>query len=604
MRISGLGKVIGKPPLGPQPTLTIVTPIPTILEFQEAVEITINASDAGKIRYSGAGYSETVDVPAGNSTITLIPNDPEEEYFPIGIYTAGFIQLELIAKPDPHFDGSGNLKAGPGWYYTTSDPLDVNGFEIIKPFPPELLEGCDAWTDYLGFCPTGHYTSNSIQWDNRNDKRYTHWVNTIRPDNRNDDLRIRDMFTGNEMPVGTTLVKQEIGETPLQQAWKSVSLENDLYTISTEDYFGPSLGLDNSGLLIVVYRRDDGSPGFIVRANRPVEIRKNIQVYLEERSIGQTQFATSIRSISFGITNNVYDPDFFFGLTYLTWTERFGRFHQGVLTNTQGESKIGDDYFGPGLHSLECIYRRASGSGSHQCGFLSSSIQNSSLFDDGSFNVRQSSIFNGIGDVSFKDRNLRQEVNNLNYFGSTQCFNWFSPDFYCIYVSNGNEKENHWDYEWDPFPVANGSDTEKSSGANNAPQNPRITVYEIITFAGARSEENKDKILNYVAKKWGPYFKVSGAFFNVPITVDATAKTFTRTDGGSFLTDGVQNNDTVRFGLLTLDSPNSDDHIVTMVTADTITCSGSTGLINEGPTETHYTIDNPSDTANTPALLR
>ena len=82
---------------------------------------------------------------------------------------------------------------------------------------------------------------------------------------------------------------------------------------------------------------------------------------------------------------------------------------------------------------------------------------------------------------------------------------------------------------------------------------------------------------------WGKtfYFAQSGvgkvypADSNYSIVVNATAKTFTRDDGGSWITDGLQVGDylvNAGFG----ESENNGSHIITTLTATVITCAGST----------------------------
>lgn len=71
------------------------------------------------------------------------------------------------------------------------------------------------------------------------------------------------------------------------------------------------------------------------------------------------------------------------------------------------------------------------------------------------------------------------------------------------------------------------------------------------------------------------------------ITVDATAKTFTRDDLGSWTADGLQNGDyLVISGFLNIE--NNGSHIITAITDSTITCSAST-LVDEVaiPSETN-----------------
>jgi hypothetical protein len=59
------------------------------------------------------------------------------------------------------------------------------------------------------------------------------------------------------------------------------------------------------------------------------------------------------------------------------------------------------------------------------------------------------------------------------------------------------------------------------------------------------------------------------------IVVDATAKTFTRDDGGSWIDDGLQVGDyLVNAGLQ--EQENNGSHIITALTALVITCAGST----------------------------
>jgi len=62
---------------------------------------------------------------------------------------------------------------------------------------------------------------------------------------------------------------------------------------------------------------------------------------------------------------------------------------------------------------------------------------------------------------------------------------------------------------------------------------------------------------------------------NASITVDATAKTFTRDDGGSWLDDGLQAGDyIVNAGFP--EAENNASHIITTLTASVITCAAST----------------------------
>jgi len=63
------------------------------------------------------------------------------------------------------------------------------------------------------------------------------------------------------------------------------------------------------------------------------------------------------------------------------------------------------------------------------------------------------------------------------------------------------------------------------------------------------------------------------------IVVDATAKTFTRDDDGSWLDDGLQVGDYLVNGLLE-NRENNGSHIITAVTDKVITCAGST-LVSE-----------------------
>jgi len=87
---------------------------------------------------------------------------------------------------------------------------------------------------------------------------------------------------------------------------------------------------------------------------------------------------------------------------------------------------------------------------------------------------------------------------------------------------------------------------------------------------------------------WGRtfYFAQSGVGLVLPttsttsITIDATAKTFTRDDvGGSWTDDGLTNGDYVVISGCP-ESENNGSHLITTLTATVITCSGST-LIDE-----------------------
>jgi len=77
------------------------------------------------------------------------------------------------------------------------------------------------------------------------------------------------------------------------------------------------------------------------------------------------------------------------------------------------------------------------------------------------------------------------------------------------------------------------------------------------------------------------YFAQSGAGRVFPldssasVAVDATAKTFTRDDGGSWLDDGLADGDYIvhaGFG----EAENNGSHLITDLTATVITCAGST----------------------------
>ena len=63
------------------------------------------------------------------------------------------------------------------------------------------------------------------------------------------------------------------------------------------------------------------------------------------------------------------------------------------------------------------------------------------------------------------------------------------------------------------------------------------------------------------------------------ITVDATAKTYTRDDGGSWIDAGLQSGDYLVISGLR-ESENNGSHIITTITDSVITCAGST-LVDE-----------------------
>jgi hypothetical protein len=83
---------------------------------------------------------------------------------------------------------------------------------------------------------------------------------------------------------------------------------------------------------------------------------------------------------------------------------------------------------------------------------------------------------------------------------------------------------------------------------------------------------------------WGRtfYFAQSGVGLTLPITsttsitVDETTKTYVRDDvGGSWLDDGLVNGDYLVISGF-VESENNGSHLITTLTASTITCSGST----------------------------